>query len=285
LGAELHLNNIIAGLLPSVILSALVILFKPLLVMTVMRLLKYTKRTSFKTGINLSQISEFSIILAVVATASGVIDDKLTAIITIVALLTITVSTYLMQYDNVIFSYLERTFPWMRESEDQRDKNVNDHYDLILFGYRRGGHEYVKTFSKMNKKFTVVDYDPTMIEALERQRVPYMYGDATDIEFLRDIGLKHAKLVVSTITHFSTNEQLVRYVRRVNPGAVIVCYADDHNDAEELYGMGVAYVTLPHYIGSERINHFIRKNGMNKKAFEEYRQNHLAGISRVEEAS
>lgn len=280
LGAELHLDNIIAGLVPALILSLLVIMLKPILVMTIMRLFHYTKRTSFKVGINLSQISEFSIILAVVATAAGMIDEKLTAIITVVALVTITTSTYLMQYDNAIFAWLERRLPWLREPEDRREKNINDTYELVLFGYRRGGHEFVKTFRKMDKKFTVIDYDPAMIEALERQDVPYMYGDATDIDFLRDVGLKHAKLIVSTITHFSTNSDLVQYAHKANPEAVIVCYADDSNDAEELYRMGVSYVMLPHYIGSERINHFIRKNGTTKQAFEEYRQHTLVGMDR-----
>jgi Kef-type K+ transport system membrane component KefB len=282
LGAELHLDNIISGLVPALLLSLLVITLKPILVMLVMRLFRYTKRTSFKVGINLSQISEFSIILAVVATAAGMVDEKITAIITVVALITITTSTYLMQYDTVIFSWLERRLPWLREPEDRREKNINDTYELVLFGYRRGGHEFVKTFRKMEKKFTVIDYDPAMIETLERLDVPHMYGDATDIEFLRDVGLKHAKLVVSTITHFSTNEDLVQYVHKVNPEAVIVCYADDSNDAEELYRMGVSYVMLPHYIGSERINHFIRKNGTAKKAFAEYRKQHLSGLPRVE---
>lgn len=281
LGAELHLDNIVAGLVPALILSALVIFLKPILVIGVMRLFKYTKRTSFKVGINISQISEFSIILAVVAATTGMVSEKLTAIITLVALLTITVSTYLMQYDNAIFAALERRFPWLREPEDRRDKNINDKYELVLFGYRRGGHEFVKTFTKMEKKFTVIDYDPAMIEALEHQHVPYMYGDATDIEFLRDIGLKQAKLIVSTITHVSTNEQLVSYIQRVNPGAVIICYADDYNEAEKLYEMGVSYVMLPHYIGSERINHFIRKNGTSKKAFEVYRQRNLVGLGKA----
>lgn len=281
LGAELHLDNIVAGLAPAIILSVLVVLLKPIVVMGVMRLFKYTKRTSFKVGIYLSQISEFSIILAVVAAAAHVIDEKLTAIITLIALITITISTYLMQYESELFAALERRIPWLREPESHREKNINDKYDLVLFGYRRGGHEYVKTFRKMKKKFTVVDYDPTMIETLERLHVPYMYGDATDIDFLHDVGLKHAKLIASTITHFSTNEQIIKYARRVNPEAVIICHADDYNEAEELYRMGVSYVTLPHYIGSERINHFIRKNGLSKKAFEKYRQRHTINLGKI----
>ena len=70
-------------------------------------LLGYTKRTSFKTGINLSQISEFSIILIVLAVSAGVVSPELSAIITLVALITITVSAYLMQYDNALYHKFE----------------------------------------------------------------------------------------------------------------------------------------------------------------------------------
>lgn len=282
LGANLHLDNIVAGLIPALILSALVLLLKPILVMFVMQLFHYTKRTSFKVGINLSQISEFSIILVVVAAGANLVDEKLTAMITVVALITITVSTYLMQYDNRLFAWFEQRLPWLREREDHHEKDVNETYELVLFGYRRGGHEFVKTFRKMQKNFTVVDYDPTMIETLERLDIPHMYGDATDLGFLHDVGFKQAKLIVSTITHFSTNEIIVAHAHKVNPNAVIVCYADDSNDAEKLYQMGASYVMLPHYIGSERINHFIRKNGTTKKAFEEFRQQHLTGLRKAE---
>src|SRR5690606_6137086 len=121
---------------------------------------------------------------------------KLTAIITLVALLTITVSTYLMQYDNAIFAALLSRFPRLRDHKDHPEQDNVDKYELVLFGYRRGGHEFVKTFASMQKKFTVVDYDPAMIEALERLDIPHVYGDATDVELLHDIDLKETELIV-----------------------------------------------------------------------------------------
>lgn len=282
LGAGLNIHDLAKALVPAVILSAIVILVKPAVIMNVMHLFGYTRRTSFKTGINLSQISEFSIILVGVAATAGMVGKDLTAIITLVGLITITVSSYLMQFDNRLLARLERRFTFFQDDhEEENDKEAAEHHKLILLGYKHGGHSFVKTFEKMKKKYVVIDYDPLVIETLERLELPHMYGDATDIEFLREVGVKHAQLIVSTISDFPTNEQLLHYMHRVNPSAVVVCHAEDHDEAASLYHAGAAYVILPHYIGNEQINSFIRKNGTTRKAFNEYRQKHLLGLGRA----
>lgn len=281
LGTNLNLTNILSGLIPALILTSIVILIKPLIAMIVLRLFGYTPRTSFKVGINLSQISEFSIILITVGVASGMVSSRLAAVITIVALLSIAVSAYLMQYDNKILTHLEKHFTFFQDREEHNEREADEKHALILFGYRRGGHEYVKTFQQMHQKYVVVDYDPLVIETLEHQHFPYMYGDATDIEFLREVGVKNAHLIVSTMTSFETNEQLVKYINRINPQAIFLCHADDYDEAALLYRHGASYVILPHYIGNERINNFLRKNGTTKSAFTQYRQRHLFKLGKI----
>ncbi|MDO8335870.1 MAG: cation:proton antiporter [Candidatus Saccharibacteria bacterium] len=279
LGQSLNVANLAAGIAPAIFLSAVVIFLKPLSVMVGLGLFGYTKRTSFKAGINLSQISEFSIILILLAQTAGLVSSDLAAIVTLVAIITITVSTYLMQYDNQILLKLEQRFEFFKERINREEdiKQTTTH-SLILFGYKKGGEEFVKTFKQMHKKYVIIDYNPEVIESLERQRLPFIYGDATDIELLREIGIKHAQLIVSTMTNFSSNEQLIKYVRRVSPRTIVVCHADNYEEAVALYRHGATYVMLPHYIGSERISAFIKKHGTNHKAFNEYRQKHLLNL-------
>lgn len=282
LGGSLNIGNLAAGIGPALVLSAVVIFLKPLSVMVGLGLFGYTKRTSFKAGINLSQISEFSIILIVLAASSGLVGADLGAIVTLVAIITITVSTYLMQYDNQILLKLEQRFEFFKERiTREEDVSQTTNHSLILFGYKKGGQEFVKTFKQMHKKYVVIDYNPEVIESLERQRLPFIYGDATDIELLREIGVKNAQLVVSTMTNFSSNEQLIKYVHRANSKTILVCHADNYEEAVALYRHGATYVMLPHYIGSERISAFIKKHGTNHKAFNEYRQKHLLNLGRT----
>ena len=83
------------------------------------------------------------------------------------------------------------------------------------------------------------------------------------------------KLIVSTITDHTTNIYLVDYIAKHNPRAVLICHADSPSEASELYSLGATYVLMPHYLGSEKIGSFIKRNGFKKSEFNKYREKHL----------
>lgn len=278
LGESLRINDLGSVIVPAIVLSIIVIIAKPLIVMTSLGVLGYTKRISFKTGINLSQISEFSIILIVLATSAGIVGSHVGALITLVALITITVSTYLMQYDNIIFRKFEHLFNLFERSGAVDKKHETHEYPLILFGYKNGGHQYLKTFRSLKKKFVVVDYDPEIIEELHRMNVNYLYGDATDPELLADINMDAAQLIVNATGDHEINRSLIRYIRRRNEETVIVCYSTTYDEAAELYKLGASYVILPHFIGSERLNAFISSHGISRRSFDTYREKHMVKL-------
>lgn len=281
LGEGLSVAGLQGALVPALIFSAIVIFIKPLVVMTSLGLMRYTKRTGFKAAINLSQISEFSIILVVLAHETGLVGDRLGTVITLVALITIATSTYLMQYDNALYSRLDNFLRIFERSETREHENPAKTYPLILFGYKKGGHEFVKTFRTMKKPFIVVDYNPDVIELLDKQHIASLYGDATDVELLSELHIHSAKLIVSTITDQQTNVALLKYIHSHNKDVVVICHADDYNEAAQLYRLGATYVMLPHYIGSERISMFIHRNGFSKKSFEQYREKHLISLGKI----
>lgn len=279
LGESLQLNSLGSVVIPALILSVIVLIVKPLVVMLVLGIMGYTKHTSFKTGINLSQISEFSIIMIVVAQQAGLVRTEFGGIITLVAMITITVSTYLMQYDNWIYSKIERH---LRLFEGRTIKEKETHkaksYPLILFGYQNGGHEFIRTFRSMKLPFVVVDYDPTVIDDLERRHIEYLYGDATDPELLSEIDLDKASLIVNTIGDHAVNVSLVTHVRRINEDAVVICYSSNHTQAAQLYELGASYVFLPQFIGSEQLSSFLHEYGLDRRSFEKVRERHLEEI-------
>lgn len=281
LGESLQLESLTAVIIPAIILSFIVLLLKPLVVMSALGVLRYTKRTSFKAGINLSQISEFSIILVVLAQQAGMVGDTLSALIALVAIITIAVSTYLMQYDDAIYAKIGHKLRFFERSKTNEEKHRAKDYPLVMFGYKNGGQQFLKTFRKMKERYVVVDFDPEVIEELERRHIEYLYGDATDPELLAEINLEKTKLVVNIVGDHAVNQQLVRYVRRHNKDTVIICYSDDHNEAAELYSLGASYVMLPHFIGSEKLSMFIHLHGINKHSFEEYRKKHLVQIGKT----
>jgi Kef-type K+ transport system membrane component KefB len=281
LGVELGVSGLKSAILPALVFSTIVMVLKPVLTMASLGLLGYTKQTGFKTAVHLSQISEFSIVLIVLAQNTGIVSPHITTVITLTALITIALSTYLMQYDAQLYRLLQMPLSIFERADTKRELRALRHYPLVLLGYHKGGHEFVSTFRKMKKRYVVIDYDPEVVDELEHQGIHHIYGDATDLELLDEIGVHRSELIISTIADATTNRLLVTHIMQRNEQALFICHATSYDEAQLLYEKGAAYVILPHFIGSEQINTFIRRNGSNAKAFEKYRQNHLVAIGEV----
>jgi len=255
--------------------TLVVVIIKPLVIMATMGFLGYTKRTSFATATMLSQVSEFSIIFIILASQKDLIGDQMVALLTFIALISIAISTYLITYSDKIYAVIEKHLDMFERKKIEGETLPAEHNELVLFGYQRGGHEFIDLFKKMRKTYVVIDYDPEIIDVIEQRKINYLYGDATDIELLEEAGVEHAKLVVSTIPDFQVNIFLLKYLADKNPRSIAVMHADDPNEAAKLYEAGASYVILPHYIGSEKVSEFIGKSGLVKSSFRKQRVKHL----------
>lgn len=185
-----------------------------------------------------------------------------------------------MKYDDELYHLLEPALHHFEKRGVREPRHKRASYPIILFGYHRGGHEFVQAFREMKQRYLVVDYDPEVIEHLERQGVRNTYGDATDEELLHEINLPKANLVVSVITEMGVNRALLGYLRYHNPEAVFICHANNYDEAADLYRHGATYVILPHFLGSERLGSFIKKHGFNHKAFDVYRKQNVLSLGK-----
>jgi len=276
LGHGMVPGQLFGVLFPALILSLIVLIIKPLAVLATMGASGYTKRASFKTAVALGQVSEFSLVFLFSAVAAGLASERAKSTITLVALITFAASTYMMKYDDELFTKLEHKLRFFeRKVTNLEQKSAMHHYPIILLGYRKGGAEFIRTFKKMKKRFVVVDYDPEVIEMLEGQKLNLLYGDVTDPEMTEELQLDKAKLIVSTISDFNTNEYLAHWLDNHNSGCVFICSAETADDAAELYETGASYVMMPHFIGSEKIGTFLQKSGLSKTEFKKFREKHL----------
>jgi Trk K+ transport system NAD-binding subunit len=148
-------------------------------------------------------------------------------------------------------------------------------YEMILFGYQKGGHEFVKVFRQITKNYVVIDYDPEIIDVMDQRKIPHIYGDATDVELLEEAKVDKAKLIVSTLTDPMANSFLLNYLKRKNSQAVVIAEADSPKQAGKLYDEGASYVILPHFIGGEKIGAFVKKSGWSKSDFKKIREQHI----------
>lgn len=212
LGTNLSLSNIEEQLLPALVISAFVLLGKPLIIMIIMGGLGYRKRTFFQSGVVMSQISEFSLILSAVALSGGFLTEEQFNIMTLTGMITIGVSTYLALNSVTIYKKIENMLTFFereRVHEEDFTEKIDRKYDVIIFGLGRYGAAMAKRFQKAGHKILGVDFDPSSVKEAQRNGIPAIYGDASDPEFPAFLPLDHAHSVILCIPHAVTGPMII----------------------------------------------------------------------------
>ncbi len=275
LGSQMAFGSISNFIIPAIVLSIFVLIGKPLIIMIIMGWLGYDKKTGFFSALAMSQISEFSLILVAVGAKLGHLTMEIVSLVTMVGIITIAISTYLIIYSPQIYDKISGALSIFERKNVSFKKVKKEKQDIILFGYDRIGYDFVDTFKKLKKKFLVVDYNPEKITELEKRKIKCIYGDANDTDFLEQLNINNAKMIVSTIPDFETNLILANYIKKINKKIILLLVVYSIAEANELYKQGATYVIMPHFLGGSHASNMIQRYGFNVKKFTEKKKKHI----------
>jgi Kef-type K+ transport system membrane component KefB len=247
LGARLDLGHTADLLGPAIVLSLFVLIGNPLIVMVIMGRMGYRSSVSFRSGLTVAQISEFSLILVALGFGLGHIDESTVGLVTTVGLITIGTSTYLIYNSAAIFRRLskplaifERKDPGVGFVEESRS-----YPDVIVVGLGRFGTALAASLRAGGKDVFGVDYDPQAVKRCEQQGVPVLYGDAEDPELPAALPLAGAGWVVVSIRHLDVNAAVLSYLREHGFSGKVAVSADTPHEAELLRAAGADLVIQP----------------------------------------
>jgi Kef-type K+ transport system membrane component KefB/Trk K+ transport system NAD-binding subunit len=245
LGARLDLSLLGSTLGAAMIFSVFVLVGNPLIVMAIMGLMGYRKRTGFLAGLTVAQISEFSLILAALGVSVGHIGREAMGLVTTVGLVTIGLSTYMIIYSGPLYRWLA---PWLDIFERRRpyreagiDGAPAASADIIVFGLGRYGGGIVRHLLLRNRRVIGVDFDPQALVHWRTENVPVVYGDASDPELFDHLPLDDVKWVVSTTPDTETGRVLLRHLqeRGYRGKVAVACRTADDGDMLRLQGADV----------------------------------------------
>lgn len=250
LWSQLQFSDLSAYVVPIAIFSLFVLIGNPFIVMVLMGFLGYKKKNSMMVGFTVAQISEFSFILLGIALAVGHIQNAdIVSMVTIIWLITITGSSYYFLYADRIYTAIRPRLTYFERKQAFAElsmSNKNDPYEIIVFGNHRTGKSIINMLIKNKKNFTILDYDPVVIQTLLAEGIPCTYGDASDIDTLEELNLTWAKMIISTIHDYATNSLILHHLKKTNTTAVIIMNAHTLEHAEWLYQQWAHYVLVPH---------------------------------------
>jgi Kef-type K+ transport system membrane component KefB len=263
LGSHIQFSNLQELFLPIMVYFFLIFLGNPIIMFILLNLLGYSRKVGYQAGLTVSQIGEFSLILVTLGLNLGHLSRETVSMITIVSILTIASSTYLILFADKLYKILNPFLHLLefRKIQNKTQKRVKE-IEAIVFGYKRAGPEFVKIFSKFNINFLIVDFNPETVLKAQEIGLHAEYGDAADVEFISELPLKSLKVLVSTIDDYETNMILVRAFRRENPSGIFISMSDSKENALKLYQEGATHIVLSHYLGAKQASLMIEKLGL-----------------------
>lgn len=258
LGAHLDFSILGAQILPAILLSVFVLIGKPIIIFVIMGILGYRKRTTFLTGFSLAQISEFSLILVALGLSLGHINDEIVGLITLVGLITIGLSSFMILYSHKFFDFFA---PFLsiferKHSDVEADKKVEKtkDIDVIIFGLGRYGDKIAQRLMKDNYKVLGINFDPKVVDNWHKEKRLAQYGDAEDPEITEHLPLKNSPLIISSVPDLDTNLTLLKKFKLGDHSDIQVALtAHTEENARLLKKAGADFILLPFADAPENI--------------------------------
>jgi len=279
-------------LLPLFIFVFMVVVIKSLIIMLMCIYSGYSTRTSFLTSISLTQISEFSLIIVIQGLKLGHVGPDVFSLTVLLALITITVTSYLTKFDEFLYRLMSR---YLVPLEGVCRVKNKCYYDLappkleghqrhvVVCGCHRMGYTIIKTLQKLGKNILVIEFDPDIIEGLSSEGIPSLYGDIGDVEVLRRANLAGAEIVISTVPRLEDNLLLIEEAKKINPHILVIVTASNIDHALESYSAGADYVVLPKWLAGEKAADSIILYMQNPHVIEHLKRDHIRRIEKIKQ--
>jgi Kef-type K+ transport system membrane component KefB len=269
LGSQLVVAGGIAPIIfPALIFSLFVLIGNPLIVLFILGILGYRRRTSFMAGLTVAQISEFSLIILAMGLTLGHVAESEVALVVMVGVITMTTSTYAIINADRIYSLVKNylsIFERKKPKEAVYIENINFKDHVVLVGGDRTGKILVAFFLRKNLDFVVVDFNPSIYRRLSAEKTPTVFGDINDSEIIEAANLDRARMVISTISNFTDNLTLLEHIRTLRKKPTSIFTALTRREAIKLYESGATYVIVPTIVAGDYIRHIFEIPGIGAK--------------------
>jgi Kef-type K+ transport system membrane component KefB len=262
LGIQMQMGAALSHLASASALSLFVLIGNPLIFMLIITRLGYGERTAFLTSVTVAQISEFSFIFAAVGMAAGLIGPEILSLVTVVGLITIGISSYMILYNHELYAWTRRTGllrPFHGAGgggeEPEAAEELRGH--VIVVGMNHMGRRIAEELAERGETVLAIDTDPRKLQGLDSQT---LLGNAEYPSVLEEAGLDNARLLVSALQIEATNNLLAYRAR--DAGIPVSIHAFDQSVLAGLERLGADHLIRSKNVGIRRIADKLREMGV-----------------------
>ncbi len=242
LGLEMQLGDAFSMWPMALALILFTMIAKPIIFFVLLPRLGHGEETSFRTGITLAQVSEFGLIFATFSMQAGLIDDGILSVITLVALSTFALSSFLVTYNGQIYDAIKRYRPLgifgatQIDSQAKTDRLSNH---IIVIGLNTMGRYIIDQLIEKDYKVVAIDTDRDRLANLP-PGVIGIHGDALQKSVLHTASFSRARLLVSALYTEENNDLLAHRCKLA--GIPCAIHAFDDSIRTDLQDLDTNYI-------------------------------------------
>ena len=224
-------------------LTAIILVIKFTATLLTGKALNLPNKISISIAILLSQIGEFSFVLAREGMSYGLMTKEFFSIFLGVSILTMSVSPFLQKFTPQITKLLSRTSYFQEDKELKtlpeeltEAQPIKDH--VILVGMGRVGKQMTKACNQFHVPILAVDMNPIIVEQQQNLGVPIIYGNASNENVLKQLRVTSAQCIVISASTYEGTLKTIDAARRLNPDIHIIVRTKYLKNIEEVIEAG-----------------------------------------------
>ncbi len=197
---------------------------------------------AWAAGLKVSQMGEFTFVLAALAFENRLIDEYMSSMIICVGVLSMAVTPWLINKSGDIASYLAKTPKVPVSGDNVHISAQNAAADVLIIGFGRVGQSIAKMMRLEKLGFLVLDIDPIRVQESRTAGEHIYYGDAEQKSILLSAQLKQVKLVIITFDNHGKSLRVIQTIKAIDPNISIIVRTRKDYKMEDLYEAGAMQV-------------------------------------------
>ena len=247
IGMLLDLRNVFDELLPILGLFAAIVAGKFIIIFLSASVLRLPLRVRVMTATSLSQVGEFSFVLLIAASGTGLMEEPFQGNLTVAIILSMLATPFGLALGPHLASGLGRLGPSLthllqvRTTEEQGETDPPRNH-VIIAGYGLTGQTLARSLVKTRTRYIIADLNTENVRNATQQGEPAYFGDVTSPEVLAHLGVADASELIIAINDPDATVRAVRTARRAAPNLRIIVRTTYEDDVKRLEEAGATQV-------------------------------------------
>jgi monovalent cation:H+ antiporter-2, CPA2 family len=245
-GMLLDVRVILDNALLVVLLLGLYLLFKMGLIAALTKFYGFEMGVGVRTGIILGQAGEFTFVVLALGLQTRLIDGDALQLVLSVAVLSMLVAPFIIQYNGRIARYLVKSYTRNSikgvDTIQEHSQELQGH--VIICGYGRSGQYLGRFLREENIPYVALDMDASRVQEAASAGENVIYGDASRRSVMEAAGLARAKAVIISYAETRGTMKVLDVIKERHPNLPVIVRTHDDSEMDELRAAG-AHEVVP----------------------------------------